>query len=185
MLVRDWKNQIKHAWSFRLNIVAGIFSFLEFILWFVPDWFPELPRGIFALVSFFVIIASNVMKLVSQKEFRENGEQTKERFDCCIGGCQLDRWLRRIQSDGLPRRDRCVDCVSGVDEGYQEGDDIHQEGMRREVHCCNSGTRRGNEEVSKGSRWYPYQTLHSDGISDLQYWRRRLLQIISSKQAQP
>jgi hypothetical protein len=71
MLVPNWKKVVRHAWSFRLNVIAGIFSFLEFMLWIIPDWFPDIPRGPFAMVSFAVIVVSNIMKVISQKEFRD------------------------------------------------------------------------------------------------------------------
>lgn len=70
MIHPDWKRIVRHAWSFRLNILAGIFSFAEFMLVYLNEWF-DIPRGVFAMLSLLVIIFSNITKIISQKEFRD------------------------------------------------------------------------------------------------------------------
>ncbi|WP_247997415.1 hypothetical protein [Brucella tritici] len=71
-LVPDWRRVLRKAWSVRLILLAGILTGIEAVLPLLGDTFP-IPSGAFALLTFFVVVAAFVMRLVSQKVFR-NGE---------------------------------------------------------------------------------------------------------------
>ncbi|MRN66530.1 putative membrane protein [Brucella sp. 10RB9215] len=69
-LVSDWRRVLQKAWSVRLILLAGVLSGLEVVLPFLGDNFP-IPSGAFALLTFVVTMAAFVMRLVSQKVFRD------------------------------------------------------------------------------------------------------------------
>ena len=62
-LISEWKHILKHAWSFRLAIVAGLFSGAEVIL---PLFVDALPRGVFAGASLLAAVGSAVSRVVDQ-----------------------------------------------------------------------------------------------------------------------
>jgi hypothetical protein len=65
MLVSDWKDILKKAWSIRFIILAGVLSGLEVILPFFSD---AIPRGTFALLSFSAVSAAFVARIIAQRD---------------------------------------------------------------------------------------------------------------------
>ena len=61
----DWKRIIKKAWSIRLMIAAALLSGIEVAL---PFFSESIPRGVFAALSFVVVGAAFVARLVAQKD---------------------------------------------------------------------------------------------------------------------
>lgn len=60
----EWKEILKKAWSIRLMIGAAILSGVEVAL---PFFSESIPRGVFAALSFVVVGAAFVARLVAQK----------------------------------------------------------------------------------------------------------------------
>ena len=63
-LYPNWKEIARRSWSLRFIILAGILSGLEVILPFFSD---EIPRNLFAVLSFVAVSAAFVARLVAQK----------------------------------------------------------------------------------------------------------------------
>ena len=63
-LYPNWKEIARRAWSIRFLVLAGILSGLEVILPFFSD---EIPRNLFAILSFVAVSAAFVARLVAQK----------------------------------------------------------------------------------------------------------------------
>lgn len=66
MLVKNWRDVLRRAWSVRLLIVAGLLSGLEVALPLI-DGLYEIPRGIFAAFSGLTVAAAFVARLIAQK----------------------------------------------------------------------------------------------------------------------
>ena len=60
----NYKEIVRRSWSLRFIILAGVLSGLEVILPFFSD---EIPRNIFAALSFVAVSAAFVARLVAQK----------------------------------------------------------------------------------------------------------------------
>lgn len=69
-LVANWRHVLRKAWSVRLILLAGVLTGIEVALPLLGDAYP-IPTGIFASLSFLVTMAAFVMRLVSQKAFRD------------------------------------------------------------------------------------------------------------------
>ncbi len=65
-LVHNWRDLIRHAWSLRLIVVAGLLSGAEIVLPLLQDFLP-IPHGIFAGLSFLTVAAAFVARLLAQK----------------------------------------------------------------------------------------------------------------------
>ena len=63
-LYENWKEIVRRSWSLRFIILAGVLSGLEMILPFYSD---EIPRNLFAVLSFVAVSAAFVARLVAQK----------------------------------------------------------------------------------------------------------------------
>lgn len=72
MLIDNWKDVVKKAWSIRLMVLAGLFSGLEVIL---PLFVYDLPRNVFAGLSMLVILAAFVARLMAQQELRREPKE--------------------------------------------------------------------------------------------------------------
>ena len=66
MLVRNWRDVLRRAWSIRLLILAGLLSGLEVALPLI-DGFIDIPRGIFAALSGLTVAGAFVARLLAQK----------------------------------------------------------------------------------------------------------------------
>lgn len=64
-LIDDWKLIAKKAWSARLMYVAAILSGIEAVLPFLADQFP---RGLFAILSFVVVVAALISRFILQEK---------------------------------------------------------------------------------------------------------------------
>ena len=67
-LLDDWNWIVRHAWSFRLNILAGLFAAAEAIL---PLWMYDFPRGVFAGLTLATVVGSNIARVVAQRHEHE------------------------------------------------------------------------------------------------------------------
>jgi len=65
-LISNWRAVLKHAWSIKLIILAGILSGAEIALPLIQDLLP-IPRGVFAGLSFLATAAGLVARLVAQQ----------------------------------------------------------------------------------------------------------------------
>lgn len=63
-LYDNWKEILRRSWSLRFIILAGILSGIEVIL---PFFSEEIPRNLFAALSFMAVAAAFVARLVAQK----------------------------------------------------------------------------------------------------------------------
>ncbi|TWD58073.1 hypothetical protein FB480_101828 [Agrobacterium vitis] len=67
MLVNNWRQVLKRAWSVRLIVAAGIFSGAEVFLPLI-DGYVDMPRGLFAALSGFTGAAAVISRLLVQKD---------------------------------------------------------------------------------------------------------------------
>lgn len=63
-LYENWKEILRRSWSLRFIILAGVLSGIEVIL---PFFSEDIPRNIFAGLSFIFVSAAFVARLVAQK----------------------------------------------------------------------------------------------------------------------
>ena len=63
-LYDNWKEILRRSWSLRFIILAGVLSGIEVIL---PFFGEDMPRNVFAGLSFFFVSAAFVARLVAQK----------------------------------------------------------------------------------------------------------------------
>jgi len=66
MLVSNWRDVVRKAWSVRLLLIAGIMSGLEVFLPLI-DGLYEIPRGVFAALSGVTVAGAFVARIVAQK----------------------------------------------------------------------------------------------------------------------
>jgi len=67
-LVPHWKRVLRHAWSIRLIVVAGVLSAAEIV---IPLFEDTIPRGWFAALSAIATIGAFVSRFVVQKDMRD------------------------------------------------------------------------------------------------------------------
>lgn len=65
----DWKNILRRAWSFRLAVIAALFSGAEVVL---PLFVDVVPRNLFASLSFVTVVGAAVARVVAQPEMHKN-----------------------------------------------------------------------------------------------------------------
>ena len=66
MIVHNWRDVLIRAWSVRLMALAGILTGLEAVLPLI-DGYVDVPRGVFAVVTFLVVCAAFVARFFAQK----------------------------------------------------------------------------------------------------------------------
>ena len=66
-LVANWRDVLRHAWSIRLLILAGILSGVEVALPLLDGLLP-IPQGIFAGLSGLVVCGAFVARLIAQQK---------------------------------------------------------------------------------------------------------------------
>ncbi|PZQ82169.1 MAG: hypothetical protein DI549_12455 [Ancylobacter novellus] len=71
-LVPDWRRVLRHAWSIRLMLLAGLLSGLEVALPLFGDLIPIAPR-VLAALTVFIVAAAFVARLTAQSKM-ENRE---------------------------------------------------------------------------------------------------------------
>lgn len=64
-LVPHWRRVLKHAWSIRLMLLAGLLSGLEVALPLIDGLF-DIPQGVFAALSGLTVAAAFVARIVAQ-----------------------------------------------------------------------------------------------------------------------
>ncbi len=64
-LVANWREVLRYAWSIRLLVLAGLLSGIEVALPLIAGVLP-IPPGIFAGLSFFVVMLAFIARLVAQ-----------------------------------------------------------------------------------------------------------------------
>lgn len=69
--IPDWREVLRKAWSLRLMLLAAVLSALEVAL---PFFQPDLPRGLFALLSSTTAGGALVARLVAQRNLRGEGD---------------------------------------------------------------------------------------------------------------
>lgn len=60
----NWKEILKRSWNLRFLILAGILSGFEVAL---PLFADDIPRNLFAALSFLCVCAAFIARLVAQK----------------------------------------------------------------------------------------------------------------------
>ena len=63
-LYGNWKEILRRSWSLRFILLAGVLSGIEVIL---PFFSEDIPRNLFAALSFMAVSAAFVARLVAQK----------------------------------------------------------------------------------------------------------------------
>lgn len=66
MLIANWREVLKRAWSVRLMIIAAVLSGLEVVLPLIDGVFP-IPPGVFAALSGLTVAGAFVARLLAQK----------------------------------------------------------------------------------------------------------------------
>lgn len=67
MLVKNWRQVLKRAWSVRLLLAAGFFSGAEVFLPLI-DGYVDMPRGLFAAMSGLSAAGAFVSRFLAQKD---------------------------------------------------------------------------------------------------------------------
>lgn len=65
--IPEWRKVLRKAWSLRLMFAAAVLSAIEVAL---PFFQPDLPRGLFALLSAVTVGAAFVARLVAQRNLK-------------------------------------------------------------------------------------------------------------------
>lgn len=63
-LYDNWRDIMRRSWSLRFIILAGLLSGCEIVL---PLFADQIPRNLFAVLSFAAVSAAFVARLVAQK----------------------------------------------------------------------------------------------------------------------
>ncbi|WP_313592590.1 DUF7940 domain-containing protein [Agrobacterium cavarae] len=66
MLISNWWQVLKRAWSIRWIVLAGLLSGLEVFLPII-DGYVEIPRGLFAALSGAATCAAFISRILAQK----------------------------------------------------------------------------------------------------------------------
>ncbi len=75
MLIKNYRQVIRRAWSIRLIVVAGILSGCEVALPII-DQFISIPRGTFAALTGLVTCGALISRLIAQENLKgsDNGD---------------------------------------------------------------------------------------------------------------
>ena len=69
MLIKNWRKVARKAWSVRLMYAASILTGCEAVLPVISDW---VPRGVFALLTFVVVMAALLARFMVQQELHDD-----------------------------------------------------------------------------------------------------------------
>lgn len=69
MLITNWRKVARKAWSVRLMGAASVLTGCEAALPLVGD---AIPRGTFAVLTFFVVTLALLLRFVAQKEIHDD-----------------------------------------------------------------------------------------------------------------
>ncbi|NBT61381.1 MAG: hypothetical protein EBT02_06340 [Planctomycetia bacterium] len=64
-LYSNWKDILRKAWSIRFMVIAAILSGIEIIL---PIFGDQIPKNLFAILSFFFVAAAFISRIVAQRD---------------------------------------------------------------------------------------------------------------------
>jgi len=79
-LLPDWKRVLRHAWSIRLILLAGVLSGLEVAQSLVAELLP-VPRPTFAVLAFLVTAGAFVARLMAQKSLIQPSSPSVEELE--------------------------------------------------------------------------------------------------------
>jgi len=65
-LIENWSEILTKAWSVKFNIAATLFGAAEVVVALIQP--ASIPNGVFAGIAAFISIASNVARIMAQKE---------------------------------------------------------------------------------------------------------------------
>lgn len=65
MIISNWREVLRKAWSARLMICAALMSGVEIAL---PLFSDKFPRGVFAALSFVAVAGAFIARFVAQKD---------------------------------------------------------------------------------------------------------------------
>jgi hypothetical protein len=67
MLIENWRQVLRHAWSLRFMAIAAVLTGAEVVIAvFIND--PPIPRGMFAFLGFIVTVAAAAARFVAQRK---------------------------------------------------------------------------------------------------------------------
>lgn len=72
MIIPNWRDVLKKAWSMRLMETAAVLSGLETAL---PLFSYELPHGVFAGLSFVAVVGAYIARLLMQESLHGTDQQ--------------------------------------------------------------------------------------------------------------
>lgn len=70
-LIDNWRFLATRLWSIRLGMLAALLSGIEVVL---PLFESAMPRGMFAISSFFVTVGAVVSRLVAQPSIHKDSD---------------------------------------------------------------------------------------------------------------
>ena len=73
-LIHDWPLVLRHAWSVRLIVLAGLLTGAEAILPFFPELF-GLTAQTWALLTFLIVMAALVARLIAQQSISGGADE--------------------------------------------------------------------------------------------------------------
>ena len=65
-LIENWSEILTKAWSVKFNIAATLFGAAEVVVALIQP--ASIPNGVFAGIAAFISIASNVARIMAEKE---------------------------------------------------------------------------------------------------------------------
>ncbi len=74
MLIANWRQVLKRAWSIRLLVLAGLLSGLEVFLPIIDENL-DIPRGVFAVLSGAAACAAFISRILAQKGIVDADQQ--------------------------------------------------------------------------------------------------------------
>lgn len=77
MLITNWQEVLKRAWSVRWIVLAGVLSGLEVFLPII-DGNVDIPRGLLAALSGFATCAAFISRILVQKGSTDFGVQDRD-----------------------------------------------------------------------------------------------------------
>jgi hypothetical protein len=66
MLIPEWQEILKKAWSVKFNIAATLFGAAEVIVALIQP--ASIPNGVFAGIAAVISIGANIARVMAQKE---------------------------------------------------------------------------------------------------------------------
>ena len=79
-LIPNWRDVLRKAWSFRLNILSTILSGLEVWFTFVDPYSLSIPNGMFAALAVVTTILANVARLMAQNNLTPEPKKYEDEY---------------------------------------------------------------------------------------------------------